>query len=1011
MFTSVRRKFLFFHFLFLSGLILGFGGASYALLVKNLQKSQTDAIGSAALRNASHLESLLRQKGFLLQRIATDEAVGHYTRELQQKTLLELFSKFHQDFTTLTYFDAGGELGVAFPTGREDIPADIGGTPLFMEALWHPNQPVAVFGDDSGGDLTIACYRESFGNFEGIIVGTVSRRSLVEEMGGLRYSTSGFMLLVDESGKPLLAPAAAEGGPPTLTTLSLPSGLLARSRNGAPATEMIRIGAIDCVVAASRIDGRHPWLLLTALPMREFLAAPHLLRNILLAFTVIALLFGAFGTVVLASSITHPLQKLTRAATQLAKQEWPVPLSIHSRDEVGMLTGAFNRMADKLQRMITDLNNEIIERKKVEAELEDSRRRLTATLQSMAEGVVTASPDGTVLLANPAAARITGISSPVGKSLAEVLPLIDESTLTPLPLPPAGEDRSACFSPQHTEAMFAGDTTPFPISLTSSPLLTAEGESLGTVIVFRDLTVERNARRQLIEARDAAERLSRMKDEFIANISHEIRTPLNGIIGISELMLTEPMDEKGRRYLEMIRISGLRLLELINQLLDFSRMKSGRMLPLHIESFDLGQTVTASTGVFAARAEAKGLAFRVTWADDLPRRVVGDPGKLRQVLDNLLANALKFTGRGEISVTVRLLADSGSDALVGFTVKDSGIGIPKDRQQDIFQPFVQADGSTTRRFGGSGLGLAIAAELAAMQGGTINVDSAPGYGAAFTFSAALLPDADSADRLFFETNGLKRRRLLLIAGTDGPIAAIERELDEWLQDVTVLQPDAIKDPDAIAGYDLILIDGAAGDDAAATVAALRERGLTAALMLHPGDGALARHCRRLAIPAYFLKPLQPANLLRVLLPLFGTAVAQDDAKSAEPAVLPEGRILLVEDDYINRTLAAQMLTDIGMQVTCAENGRQALDELAANRYDLVLMDVQMPEMDGIETTSRIRGREKSTDRHMPIIAMTAHAMEQDRRKAIAAGMDGYLTKPIDKKTLLRTLTTHLGPQA
>ena len=794
-----------------------------------------------------------------------------------------------------------------------------------------------------------------------------------------------------------------------------------------------------------------------------------------------ALVAGAAAFILLLAVLTflirrivEPLKALSVVAGKVAKGDFGHIVDIPSSvtDEIGDLVGSFNMMTEGLikttvsKRYVDNIIQSMTDSLVIvspDGKIQ-SVNRATIDLLGYAEQELIGKPLGVILaessdrgVANaaisalgavpaPASHETAGGASPGQSTSGQSCPDQPPQDQPTSGLPSAGGVTGTAHEAHYVERIYISKSgAPITVSFSSSEMRRADGTLEGVVCVAQDITDRKRFERELESAKEAAETANReltetnahledttkfaqdmtrqaekanaAKSEFLAMMSHEIRTPLNGILGFSQLLLEdEGLTREQKDFVETVYASGTALLTVINDILDFSKIEAGRM-DLETIDFDLVTVVESVGDLLKQRAAEKGLELNCFVDHHVPTRLRGDPSRLRQILLNLAGNAVKFTERGEVVVEAKLEYETRETVTVRFEVRDTGIGIPEDRQSLIFDKFTQVDCSTTRKYGGTGLGLAISRRLVQMMGGDMGVESEMGKGSTFYFvvefarqkgAAVKTPLADLVNIegvpvLIVDDNARSRRLLeemlthwhMRPRAVDGGQAA----LDELEAALAVGQP-----------YSLALIDARMpemdGFQLAERIKANNGIATTVLIMLtsggKAGDGA---RCRELGIAAYLVKPVKQADLWEAIMMTLGAREVPTRSPDlvTKHTLREEHRrlnILVAEDSPVNLKLVVRMLEKRGHSISASTNGREALAALGTGNFDLVLMDVEMPEMDGFEATAAIRAKEKDTGAHVPVIAMTAHAMKGDRERCLETGMDAYVAKPIRAQEML-----------
>ena len=648
------------------------------------------------------------------------------------------------------------------------------------------------------------------------------------------------------------------------------------------------------------------------------------------------------------------------------------------------------------------------------------RNLLRTVIDNMPDTIYVKDLESRFLVANTGVARLVGASSPdelLGKTDFDFFPadLAQSYRNDELAVIQSGQPVI-----NREEPTQSPDGRSSWLLTTKAPVRNLSGAVVGLVGIGRDITVRREADAALLKAKEAAEAANGAKSEFLANMSHEIRTPMNGIIGMTELALDTELTSEQRDCLEIVKASSESLLTIINDILDFSKIEAGR-LELESMDFDLRDALEETIRMVAPRAFQKGLELICDIRPETPRWVNGDPTRLRQIVVNLIGNAIKFTGQGEVSL-VAAVDDVGADStLLHLVVSDTGVGIAPEKQRLIFEAFSQADSSTTRQFGGTGLGLTISSRLAELMGGRIWLESEPGRGSRFHVTVRLglglagshapLPEAGAA--------ALENLRALIVDDNATNRVLLLDLLKHWKMRPAAAESAAAglealrRASEAGQPFRLVLTDcQMPGQDGFALAAEIQREHLEVAVLMlsSAGQRGDAARCREMGVKGYLMKPVRQAELRRAIAAALGSAESAAGPLITRHTLRSTARrlhVLVAEDNPVNQRLALRLLQKEGHSVEVAGDGRQALDALARETFDIVLMDVQMPGMDGLEATAALRERERATGAHLPVLALTAYAMKGDRERCLAAGMDGYVSKPLRPAELFEAMAQAL----
>jgi two-component system sensor histidine kinase/response regulator len=706
-------------------------------------------------------------------------------------------------------------------------------------------------------------------------------------------------------------------------------------------------------------------------------------------------------------------KRLLQFETQWVKADGsPIDLEIHSN------------ILDFDTRLTQDVIRDITERKQAEKEIRESRELYRSLVENVSLGIILMDPEYNVVMVNSAQAKRFGKTPGeiVGKKcFSEFLRRDSICTFCPGVLTIA-EKKSQTVE---IEYMMQNGKS-LDLKIRTFPVFGGDGKVTGFIEVVENITKAKRAEQALQEAMQAAEDANKSKGEFLANMSHEIRTPMNAIMGMAGLLLDTDLDEEQKEHLEIIRRASEALLGVINDVLDFSKIEAGKM-ELEVLDFDLRTALDEIVALPALTAQEKGLEFAYEVDPNIPSLLQGDPGRLRQIILNLTGNAVKFTEYGEIVLRVSMEEESKRSVKLRFDVEDTGIGIAKEHLSRLFQSFHQADASTTRKYGGTGLGLAISKKLAELMGGEISVKSIEGTGSTFSFTAVFEKQLDGKEKVFIPPEDIKDKRIIIVDDNHTNLKILQRYAETWGlvcdaawsgEMALTLMRAAVKSK---APYDIIITDMQMphmdGQELGRQIKVdplLKD--IQMVVLSSRGMRGDASTMKKIGFAGYLTKPIRRSQLFDCLVLVLSGKKQPKTMKSelitrytVTEARKRKVRILLAEDNIVNQKLALRLLEKFGYRADAVANGREAVKALEMVPYNLVLMDVQMPEMDGFEATQAIRGeKSKVINPKVPIIAMTAHAMKGDRERCLKTGMDDYVSKPINPEELFKIIEGQLS---
>lgn len=980
-----------------------------------IQWKQEEAQNASTASAAAQTRSFLQEKTGIVRRLAAGAAVDKYSTSFNRQQLLKYFSKFSSTFSCIGFVNSQGVQEVSLCKGEaSEAVADVSGNAVFGLSRNEPNQ-VHIGGpryDESTQEfvLDFAFQRKNyFDEVEGGILASVPLSNLTKELTSAFSGQSGSLMIIDregtvfESSDILLVGAKAEMDRRGRELLRRALAGEDRIFGEFALFNLPHFGSMKAV------DG-YDLIVMFSLNSNDFTTPIAAIRKQFFLALAITVLLGVAVSNLLGRVLIKSLESLALVSADISKSmDLSKRVEVVSTDEIGLLGRSFNTMLVRLE----ESRNEMLA-------ASAKADKLLRILKGMVDGLVVLKPDGAIISGNAAAARMLGcrgeeelagvrleLESESGKreDLLSVQVVMQESI-------------------EHYEGfLLTKRGAKVPVSLSAAVIPHSEKESPEIVCLFKDITEQLEARQALKQARQAAEEASRAKSDFLAAMSHEIRTPMNGVLGMLDLLLHSELPERQAKFAATAYRSAELLLSVLNDILDLSKIEAGR-LKLEVIGFNPRQAVEEAMDLFAETIHSKGLELLCRMPPDLPVALRGDPTRLRQVLSNLLGNAIKFTEQGEIEVRAWIEETAEESVFMRFEVRDTGIGIPDNAKKSIFDCFTQAENSTTRKFGGTGLGLTICKQLVEMMGGEIGVESVPGKGSTFWFTAYFGRESDCAEFSCPAPELLKGSKALVVDDNETNREILSNQLAAWEIEADVAESgvraiemlrkaSASGRPYSLALLDLIMpnMDGIDLAERIEGDPMIPKLGLL--ILSSDGLPGEADRLRAPGVSEYLSKPFRQSLLHDAIASALGKLSLPRTVgigASTELSAPLNASVLLVEDNRVNQEVAVEMLRNLGCSAESAFDGREALEILAKKNFDIILMDCMMPVMDGYQASREIRRLEESSGgrEHKTIIALTANAMEGDRANCLAAGMDDHLSKPFNMNQLGSMLGTWLG---